>query len=119
MHLEFQTTNDPKMIYRMAEYKAILMRKYKLPVRQVVIYLGSDKPTMRTELSKEEQITGFELKDIRNFPTRETLDSEIPEEIILSILTDYKKADTEKVIEEIIYKLQQSSKSESELKEID
>ena len=116
LHLEFQTTNDPKMLYRMAEYKAILLRKYELPVRQMVIYLGSDKPTMRTELSKEEQITAFELKDIRNFPTRSTLDSEIPEEIILSILTDYKKADAEKVIDEIIYKLQQASKSENELR---
>ena len=28
LHLEFQTTNDPKMIYRMAEYRAILQRKY-------------------------------------------------------------------------------------------
>ena len=79
------------------------------------MYLGLDKPTMRTELSKEEQITGFELKDIRNFPTQLTLNSEIPEEIILSILTDYKKADAEKVIEEIIYKLHQASKSENEL----
>ena len=115
LHLEFQTTNDPEMVYRMAEYRAILQRKYQIPVRQVVIYLGSEKPKMRTELSKQEQITGFELKDIRDFSTQSTLDSKIPEEIILSILTDYKKVDAEKVIEQIIYKLQQLSKSESEL----
>ena len=100
----------------MAEYRAILQRKYELPVRQVVIYLGSEKPRMRIQLSKEEQITGFELQDIRNFPTQSTLNSEIPEEIILSILTDYEKADAEKVIEEIICKLQKASKSESELR---
>ena len=116
LHLEFQTTSDPNMIYRMAEYKAIIQRKYKIPVRQLVIYLGSDKPKMRTELSEEEQITGFDLQDIRNFTTRITLDSEIPEGIILSILTDYKKADAEKIIDEIIYKLQKASKSESELR---
>ena len=116
LHLEFQTTNDPEMIYRMAEYRAILQRKYQIPVRQIVIYLGSEKLRMRTQLSEEEQITGFELQDIRNFPTRVTLDSKIPEGIILSILTDYEKADAEKVIEEIIYKLQKASKSESELK---
>ena len=116
LHLEFQTTNDPKMIYRMAEYGAILQRKYEIPVRQVVIYLGSEKPKMRTELTEEEQIKGFELKDIRDFSTQSTLNSEIPEEIILSILTDYEKADIDKVIDEIIYKLQQVSKSESELR---
>ena len=78
LHLEFQTTNDPKMLYRMAEYKAILQRKYGIPVRQVVIYLGSEKPKMRTQLSEEEQITGFELKDIRDFPTQSTLPKGIP-----------------------------------------
>ena len=31
-------------------------------------------------------------------------------------MTDYEKADAEKVIEQIIYKLQQASKSESELR---
>ena len=115
-HLEFQTTNDPKMLYRMAEYRAILQRKYQIPIRQIVIYLGLKKPTMRTQLSKEEQITGFELHDIRNFSTQSMLDSETPEGIILSILTDYEKSDAGKVIDQIIYKLQQSSKSENELR---
>ena len=71
---------------------------------------------MRTELSKEEQITGFELHDIKKFSLQSALNSEIPEGIILSILTDYKKADAGKVIEKIIYKLQKTSKSESELR---
>ena len=115
LQLEFQTTNDPKMLYRMAEYRAILQRKYGIPVRQVVIYLGLDKPTMRTQLSEEEQITGFELYDIHNLPTQSMLDSKVPEGIILSILTDYEKSDAGKVIEKILYKLQQASKSESEL----
>ena len=100
----------------MAEYRAILQRKYEIPVRQVVIYLGSEKPKMRTELSEEEQIRGFELHDIKNSSLQSTLNSEVPEGIILSILTDYEKADADKVIDEIIYKLQQVSKSESELR---
>ena len=70
---------------------------------------------MRTELSKEEQITGFELYNILDFPLQSTLDSKIPEGIILSILTDYEKSDAKKVIEDILYKLQKASKSESEL----
>ena len=66
-------------------------------------------------LSKEEQITGFELYKIRDFPIQSVLDSETPEGIILSILTDYEKADSGKVIEEIIHKLQKASKSDSQL----
>ena len=35
--------------------------------------------------------------------------------VVKKTMTDYEKSDTGKVIEEIIYKLQQASKSESEL----
>ena len=44
LQLEFQTQNDPGMRYRMAEYKAILQRKFHVPVRQFVIYLGKASP---------------------------------------------------------------------------
>ena len=46
---------------------------------------------------------------------RALLESEIPEEIILSILTDYSKADTDSIIEQIITKLQRATKSKTEL----
>ena len=78
--------------------------------------MGSEKPKMRNVLLKEEQITGFELHDIKNSSLQSTLNSKVSEGIILSILTDYEKADADKVIDEIIYKLQQVSKSESELR---
>jgi len=116
LHLEFQTTNDPEMVYRMAEYKAFLQRKHKLYVIQFVIYLGADRPTMQTTLSEDEQITGFVLKDIHDFSTEKTLNSDIPEEIILSILTDYSKADVSEVVRRIIEKLQQATKNETQLR---
>ena len=115
LQLEFQTSNNSEMVYRMAEYKAILQRKYKLPVKQFVIYLGTSKPNMQTRLPKEEQITGFSLTNINDIPTNTTLESEIPEEIILSILTDYAKAETEEVINQIIKKLQSATKNQAEL----
>ena len=46
------------------------------------------------------------------------LGSEVPEGIILSTLTDYEKTDSGKVIEDILYKLQQASKSESQLNKL-
>ena len=33
LHLEFQTTDEAAMVYRMAEYHAIFLRKYRLVVR--------------------------------------------------------------------------------------
>lgn len=94
LHLEFQSTDEAKMVYRMAEYKAILQRKYEMPVRQYVIYLGIKQPKMRTEL----------------------MESEVPEEIILSILTDYPAADSELVIQKIIVSLQKTTNDEATLK---
>lgn len=116
LHLEFQLTDEPKMVYRMAEYKGIIQRKYELPVRQFVIYLGAKQPKMRTVLKPEEQITGFELRNIHTLPLQAALDSNIPEEIVLSILTDFPKADINQVIEQIVTKLRSVATDEAQLK---
>lgn len=116
LHLEFQTNDELKMVYRMAEYKALLLRKFELPVRQFVIYLGTRKPKMRTELTEEERIEGFTLKNIHSLPVNQTLASDIPEEIILSILADYPKANAEQVIAAIIVRLRAVSTDEASLK---
>jgi len=115
LQLEFQTVNDQEMVYRMAEYKAILQRKYQMPVKQFVIYLGASKPSMKTKLPKNEQITGFQLTNIHDLSTDAVLESELPEEIILSILTDHSNADPALILERIIVKLQKASKNRVEL----
>jgi hypothetical protein len=47
LHIEFQVKDEPKMVFRMAEYHIMLLRRYELPVQQYVIYIGAGKPTMR------------------------------------------------------------------------
>ncbi len=116
LHLEFQRNDEPEMVYRMTEYRAIIQRKYKMPVRQYVIYLGTDKPMMRTQLLPEEQILGFEIKNIHDIPVNQVLESDVPEEILLSILTDYPEADAEQVIARIIHKLKQVAPNDSDFK---
>lgn len=116
LHLEFQLKDEPKMIYRMAEYRAILQRKYELPVKQFVIYLGEGVPRMETQLKSEEQIINFELKNLHNLPIEDALGSEVPEEIVLSILADYPKANASEVISQIISKLKEATSNEAEFK---
>jgi len=115
LQIEFQTTNDPDMVYRMAEYKAILQRKFRIPVNQYVIYLGSGSPTMKTLLSVEEQITGFHLTNIKDLPTKSTLNSKIPEEIILTVLGDYPKSNASGMVDSILNRLKQVAKDEASL----
>lgn len=115
LHLEFQSQDDPKMVYRMAEYQALLQRKYEIPVRQLVIHLGTKMSEMRTELTADEQITGFQLLSVRDWSVDQVLDSEIPEEIVISILFDYPESNTDQVITDILTNLQRYSGSEQDL----
>lgn len=115
LQLEFQTQDDSEMIYRMAEYKALIQRKYQLPVKQFVIYLGADNPKMRTKLNEDEQITGFELQNIHNIEAEKLTSSEIPEEILLTVLSNFSELEAEDIIIKIITKLQDLSNSQSEL----
>ncbi|MEM6865148.1 MAG: hypothetical protein AAF575_08195, partial [Bacteroidota bacterium] len=115
LQLEFQTQNDMEMVYRMAEYKSLIQRKHKLPVKQFVIYLGADEPKMKTTLEPDQQITGFELQTIHDLKHEELTSSQIPQEILLTVLSNYEEKDAEKVISGIIAKLQALSHSQSEL----
>ena len=51
LHLEFQNTNDDEMPYRMASYHALLLQKYKMPIRQVLVYVGKAKYNMQNRIT--------------------------------------------------------------------
>lgn len=115
LHLEFQSTNDPEMLYRQAEYKAILQRKYKLPVRQFVIYMGSQPLTMKTQLPENQQFIGFDIYNIQAYDYERLILSEVPQEIVLAILGDFHGEAPEKVIWQIVARLQKVSENKSQL----
>ena len=110
LHIEFQTADEKDMIYRMAEYHGILLRKYKLPVRQFVIFLGKNTPKMRSKLNKNEVMKGFGLVNLHALDFKKLLTSQIPEEIMLAILSKF-DTEVERVIESIIHRLQKVSES--------
>ncbi len=116
LHLEFQTNNESGMVYRMAEYKAIIQRKYQIPVQQFVVYLGMKPPDMRILLTAEEQILGFKLIDISAIHFRELLAFDIPEAIILAVLANFRKEQSSSVLRLILLEIKRLSKNESELK---
>ncbi len=105
MHIEFQTQDEENMIYRLQEYYGLLRRKYQLPVRQFVIYLGHKPSKMQAQLPSAEVFTGFTLRSIRDYSYESLLDSQIPEEIILAILSDFNKQKPVEVIRQILSKL--------------
>lgn len=111
LQIEFQTVDQKDMIYRMAEYHALLLKKYKYPVKQFVVYLGKSTPRMRTALQENEIMKGFGLINLQAIDHEQLLRSQIPEEIILAILSKY-NVGVEKLIDEIINRLKEVSGSE-------
>lgn len=109
LHIEFQVKDEKEMIYRMGEYHSILLKKYKLPIKQFVIYLGYNKPKMRTHLNEEEIFTGFKLNNLQEYSANKLTRSEIPEEIILAVLGNFENRAPEIVVKDIINRLKETS----------
>ena len=111
LQIEFQTQNEKDMLYRMKEYDAIIQRKYELPIRQFVVFLGKGKMNMKSELESNMVFTGFVSLDLKTIKSKELLSSQLPEEIILAVLGDFGEEKAEKIIQAIIQKLHKVSEN--------
>ncbi|MEM6632640.1 MAG: hypothetical protein AAF694_23410 [Bacteroidota bacterium] len=106
LHIEFQTQNEPDMAFRKAEYKAILQKEYKLPVKQFVIYMGNSPLNMPNQLPINFEINTFELVDLKSYSTNDLLSSNFPEVIIMALLGDFNGVSPDQVFLKIFSKLQ-------------
>ena len=62
LHIEFQSTNNFYMNFRMLRYLTELNKKEKLPVIQLVVYVGKDKMNMKNEIKFEAYKTSIDYK---------------------------------------------------------
>ena len=115
LHIEFQTDNEPNMVYRKAEYHGIALNLRKMEIKHFVIYLGTQKPTMRTQLLENEIYRGFDLIDIHAIDHTIMLQSQVPDFIILAILADYPPEKAESVLRLILQQLKIACRNNSEL----
>ena len=115
LQIEFQVKDEPEMVYRMAEYFIMLERKYKLPTKQFVIFLGADKPKMPTELDRERLKFSFPLVSLSTFDYHVFLNSDKPEEIILGILANFKGENPEKALKQILIRIKETTKGDFSL----
>jgi hypothetical protein len=105
LHLEFESGDNLESIYRAAEYHGMALRRHKIAIRHVLIYLGDKPPKMRTELYPHEVFTGFDLLDAKTLDTNQLLSSQIPEEVLMAVLGNYKREDAEIILRKIVGKL--------------
>ncbi len=116
LHIEFQSKDNNEMIYRMQEYHALINRKYKLPVRHIVIYLGERESKMKTQLSDNEVFKGFYLISINEMDAAKLLSTQVPEIVILAMLGKYKKKQIENILRMVLKNLKEVSESIDETK---
>lgn len=112
LHLEFQLIDEPDMIYRMAEYYIMLTRKYKLPIRQFVIFLGPNAPLMPTRINHEWLTFRFSVISFGQLDYRIFLKADHPEEIVFGILCNFNGERSEWVIKQILHRLEETTISD-------
>ncbi len=107
LHIEFQVKDEPKMKYRMLEYYALLLREYKIEVRQYVFYIGKGKSKMPTQIKYKKLEFSFEVISMQQIDYKNFVNSSKPEEVILAILADFGKEETQTALTTIVRKIMQ------------
>lgn len=103
--VEFQLEDEKEMVYRMAEYNIMLMRKYRLPIKQYVIFLKEKKPGMPTFLDTPNHKYNYNLILITETDYKLFIKSDDIEVKMLGILANFGKQNNQEVIHCIIKEL--------------
>lgn len=115
LHIEFQTKLNSEMLYRMVEYHGLILKKHKMPIKHLVIYLGRRKKRLRIQLKDNEVFRGYDLIQLHEIDTEKLLTSQVPEMVLLAILSNFPKDKTESVLRLIIRQLKRISTDRDDL----
>ena len=100
------------MVYRMAEYSIMLQRKYKLSIKQYVIFIGNGKAQMAEKLETENFQFRHNILALSEIYYRIFLKSDNPEEKILAILANFEDEDPASAIKSILQEVKSIAESE-------
>ncbi|WP_432713049.1 hypothetical protein [Pedobacter sp.] len=112
LQVEFQVEDEREMVYRMAEYYIMLMRRYKLPIKQFVVFLKDVHPVMPTFLTTDHFNYDFKLIRIAEANYKLFLKSDNPEVKMLGILANFNEEDSYNVVKSIIESIQFATKGD-------
>jgi predicted transposase YdaD len=75
VHIELQSSNDPDMPLRMAEYALAILRHYQQYPHQLVLFVGDGAMTMKSALNTHGMSFHYDLIDIRDLDAHKLLSS--------------------------------------------
>lgn len=117
LHIEYQTSVDTHIVYRMLEYYALIARKFMLPVKQFVFYVGNRSYTSSETLHQSfDWQYRYSVWNITQHPYGTFLASDYPEEVLLAIHSNFEGEAPEEVIRQIINRLKALSPDKRTLK---
>src|SRR5271166_3843460 len=87
IHIELQSSNDPTMALRMAEYCLRVFRLFGRFPRQIVLYPGEAPMNMQAKLNGPALSFAYRLVDIRDLDGERMLESSQLGDNIVAILT--------------------------------
>lgn len=87
LHLEFQSSNDGAMVYRMGRYCSMIAERDRgRTIRQIVLYTGMERLRMAASADLGLTKLAYELHDIREFESRDFLRTGRPGDCALALL---------------------------------
>ncbi len=106
LHWEVQS-KDEDMRWRNGLYYGMFAHKYRMALKQIVLFIGEEKPNFisRNVLELEGFRLEFKVVILRDVPKEVFLNSQTPEEVILAILCDFGNDRPEWVIRQILNNL--------------
>jgi hypothetical protein len=105
LHIEIQSTNDPRMAFRMAEYGIAISDRHGEKLIQIVIYVGSAPLTMPTTVSLAGHTFAYDVIDIHELTAADLLASGSLTDALLSILADHGQVDERGVVREVVQRI--------------
>lgn len=116
LHLEFQSSNDNRMVARMAVYDYMLYMQHRMEIISIVLYTGYEVMKMNNRVFFNGNNYAYRLIDIREIDPEVFLQSDNPGEIIFALLAKYEYEHQQLVVNKIITKLCALTNSESDLR---
>jgi hypothetical protein len=86
LHMELQSSNDPRMAYRMLEYWPLIKARFKRPLRQTVLYVGRRKMAIPSRLDEDRVRIDYDVVDFREIPVEPLLRSGNAGDLVLAVL---------------------------------
>ncbi len=102
LNIEWQSQNDPNMLARMLEYRVMAWQKHKLPVKQYVLYMGSEKLSMKDTLCEEDLHYWYHIINLSEIDYKVFLKASRPEEKVLAVLGNFGADPAEEVIAQVL-----------------